>query len=98
MNELIPLLPRLLMAGVAGAALGAIFFGGLWWTAQRLVTSLHPARLALVSLAGRMGILGLGLFMAAQFGADVLISTTLGILAVRQWLIQQTRLGSTGIS
>ena len=30
---------------VAGVCLGALFFGGLWWTSDRLAESAHPGRL-----------------------------------------------------
>ena len=39
MNETL----TLTLAGLAGAGLGAIFFGGLWWTVRRGVSSRHPA-------------------------------------------------------
>lgn len=31
------------LALVAGSALGALFFGGLWWTIRKGLTSKHPA-------------------------------------------------------
>ena len=39
MNETL----TLALAGLAGAVLGAIFFGGLWWTVRRGLSSGHPA-------------------------------------------------------
>jgi len=49
-NDLQPLLP----ASAAGLALGAIFFGGLWWTVRKVASSPWPALWVLVSLAVRM--------------------------------------------
>jgi F1F0 ATPase subunit 2 len=39
MNDVVNLLPAL----VVGALLGAMFFGGLWWTVQKAVSSKQPA-------------------------------------------------------
>jgi F1F0 ATPase subunit 2 len=38
------------LAGVAGLLLGAIFFGGLWWTVRKGVASSRPALWFLGSL------------------------------------------------
>lgn len=98
MNEPLPLLLNLAIGCAAGFVLGAIFFGGLWLTARRLVASPHPGLLALLSLVGRMAVLGFGMFLVAQFGAAALITATCGILAVRQWMIHHTRFESAGVS
>jgi hypothetical protein len=39
MNEILSLVPAL----VTGMLLGAMFFGGLWWTVQKGVSSARPA-------------------------------------------------------
>jgi F1F0 ATPase subunit 2 len=36
--------PVFLLAWFAGAALGVMFFGGLWWTVRKGVSSKEPAR------------------------------------------------------
>ena len=33
----------LILAGVVGVLLGALFFGGLWWTVRKSVSSQRPA-------------------------------------------------------
>lgn len=35
--------PTLMMAWAAGVLLGALFFGGLWWTINKSITSKQPA-------------------------------------------------------
>ena len=35
--------PTLMLSGVAGIALGAFFFGGLWWTVRKGLSSGEPA-------------------------------------------------------
>ena len=98
MNERLPLLLNLAIGCAAGIVLGAVFFGGLWLTARRLIESPHPGLLALLSLVGRMGVLGFGMFLVAQFGSGALIAATCGILAVRQWMIHHARFESAGAS
>ncbi|WP_158969138.1 ATP synthase subunit I [Paraglaciecola sp. L3A3] len=45
----------LLVLGI-GLGLGAMFFGGLWWTVNKGVMSAHPAVYLLTSLLLRMGL------------------------------------------
>ena len=40
----------LILAGIAGGALGAMFFSGLWWTVRKGLSSKQPAILFLTSL------------------------------------------------
>ncbi len=42
----------LVLAGVAGLGLGAVFFGGLWWTLRKSLKSPRPALWLLGSLLG----------------------------------------------
>lgn len=52
MNNLLPLL----LVASMGFLLGLIFFGGLWWTVQRMLHSARPALWMLGSLLLRMSI------------------------------------------
>jgi F1F0 ATPase subunit 2 len=61
MNETL----TLALAGVTGLGLGAIFFGGLWWTIQKGVSSPHPALWFLGSLLLRMSIALIGFYLAS---------------------------------
>jgi F1F0 ATPase subunit 2 len=83
-----------LAAGLlAGVVLGLVFFGGLWWTTQRLATSSRPAILVSVSLLVRVAVLAAGLFLLAQVGSGALLVAALGLLATR---IGLTRLAVNG--
>lgn len=46
----------LIFSAIAGVAIGAIFFGGLWWTVRRGMQSPRPALWFLVSAVIRTGI------------------------------------------
>jgi F1F0 ATPase subunit 2 len=76
---------------LAGAALGAVFFGGLWWTVQRAATSPTPARWFLVSLVARAtfvlaGFYAVGAGQPAQMGLSLL-----GFLLARAVILRVTK-------
>ena len=90
MNE--PLI--LALAWAAGAVLGAIFFGGLWWTVREGLASRRPALLFLVSLLLRMTIALSGFYFVAGGQWQRLLSCLLGFLTARlavTWLTQPSR-------
>ena len=62
MNEIV----ALLLALVTGALLGAIFFGGLWWTVQKGFASKQPALWFFGSLLLRTGIVLAGFYFIAH--------------------------------
>jgi len=78
---------------VAGAVLGVLFFGGLWWTTQRLPTTSRPALLLSLSLLVRVVVLAVGLLLVAQLGGGPLLSAAFGLVAARLGL---TRLAVRG--
>ena len=51
---------------LAGVVLGAIFFGGLWWTVRKGVSSKQPALWFLGSLLLRMSIVLAGFYFVAR--------------------------------
>ena len=56
----------LALALLAGALLGAFFFGGLWWTVQKGVASERPALWFLGSLLLRTGMVLAGFYFVSQ--------------------------------
>jgi F1F0 ATPase subunit 2 len=54
-----------LAIALAGAVLGAFFYGGLWWTAQRAATFRRPGLSVLGSLLLRMGVALGGFWLVA---------------------------------
>lgn len=52
----------LLLAGGAGALLGILFFGGLWWTVQRGLASGRPALWFAGSFVLRTGVVLAGMY------------------------------------
>ena len=51
---------------VAGVLLGAFFFGGLWWTVRRAISSDQPALWFFGSLLVRMSITLTGFYFVGQ--------------------------------
>ena len=75
--------PRLILAWVAGAVLGAVFFGGLWWTLRRGVLSQRPVRWFLGSLVARTSIVLFGLYFASGRHWERMLSCLLGFAMSR---------------
>lgn len=73
----------LVLGCVAGLALGLLFFGGLWWTTQRLATSSRPALVVSVSLLVRTGVLAFALVALARSQVGLLVGAVVGIVIAR---------------
>ncbi|MEO8757217.1 MAG: ATP synthase subunit I [Devosia sp.] len=54
-----------ILSVLVGVALGAVFFGGLWWTVRRALTSQQPALLVLGSMLGRTGLVVVGFYFVS---------------------------------
>jgi F1F0 ATPase subunit 2 len=79
MNENLILVP----AWVAGVVLGAIFFGGLWWTVRKGVSSRQPALLFFGSLLLRISIALVGFYFVSDGHWDRLLACLFGFVMAR---------------
>jgi F1F0 ATPase subunit 2 len=79
MNETLRLVPAL----VTGLLLGAMFFGGLWWTVQKGVSSKHPALWFVGSLLVRTSIALAGFYFIARGHWQRLIVCLVGFVVAR---------------
>ena len=89
MIETLTLLP----ASVAGVLLGAVFFGGLWWTVRKGLSSTHPALWFLGSLLLRTSITVTGIYFVASGHWERLLVCLLGFVMARHivaWLTQSS--------
>lgn len=82
---------RLIAAWAAGAALGVVFFGGLWWTVQRAVTAPRPGMLFIGSLLLRMGVVAGGSYLVAGGRWERLLVCGVGIVMARPLVTFWTR-------
>jgi F1F0 ATPase subunit 2 len=87
MNETL----TLLLAGLAGTALGAVFFGGLWWTVRRGVSAGHPALWFLGSGLLRMGIVVAGFYVVGGGQWPRLAAALVGFIVARLAVTALTR-------
>ena len=87
MNETV----MLVLAGGAGVLLGAIFFGGLWWTVRKGVSSQRPALWFLGSMLVRTGIVVAGFYVVSGGHWQRLVAGLLGFVVARLLVTRLTR-------
>ena len=73
----------LVLAAAAGVLLGALFFGGLWWTVRRGVSAKWPALLFLGSMVLRTGVTVAGFYVASGGQWQRLLACLLGFTLAR---------------
>lgn len=78
-----------LLALVAGAALGVFYFGGLWWTTQRIIAASNPALLAFASFVVRTVVTLAGFYLVAGGQWVRLIVCLAGFLLARTVLVRR---------
>ena len=79
MTDAMGILPSL----VTGLVLGAVFFGGLWLTVRRGVSSKNPAPVFLISLLVRSGLVLGGFYLVAGGQWERLPACGLGFVTAR---------------
>jgi F1F0 ATPase subunit 2 len=87
MNETL----SLVLALVTGVLLGAIFFGGLWWTIRKGVSSQRPAFWFFISLLLRMSIVLAGFYFVSDGHWERLPLCLLGFVIARLIVTRFTR-------
>jgi F1F0 ATPase subunit 2 len=73
----------LVLAGIAGVFLGAVFFGGLWWTVKQGVASQRAGVWFLGSLLIRAGISVAGFYFVSGGEWDRLLACLFGFTIAR---------------
>ena len=91
MNDILRLLPAL----VGGFLLGAMFFGGLWWTVQKGMSSTQPALWFFGSLLLRTSITLAGFYVISDGHWEKLLACLLGFTIARMTVTRLTRLAET---
>jgi F1F0 ATPase subunit 2 len=74
---------ELIFAGVVGLMLGAIFFGGLWWTVRECVVTQRSTLWLLTSWLLRMGIAVTGFYFVGHAHWPRLVVCLLGFIVAR---------------
>jgi F1F0 ATPase subunit 2 len=88
MNDLLSLVPAL----AAGLLLGAFFFGGLWWTVRKGVSSTRPAFWVFSSLLLRTGMALAGFYWVSDGHWKRLLGCLVGFILARLVITRLTRL------
>ena len=91
MSNTLTLVSVLVMPMVAGVLLGTIFFGGLWWTIRKGLTSEQPAALFFFSLLVRTGIALAGFYFVARGDWRRVLSCLVGFILARILVTWRTR-------
>lgn len=86
---------NLWMAWAAGMLLGGLFFGGLWWTVGKCLTSPHPAQWMLASGLIRMSVTLAGFYWVSGGQWQRLIACLVGFLIARLIVTWLTRTSDT---
>jgi F1F0 ATPase subunit 2 len=81
----------LLMAWVAGGALGAFFFGGLWWSVRKALDANNPALWIFPSMLLRTGVTLAGFYFVAGSDWQRLLACLVGFVFVRQIIVRLTK-------
>ena len=86
MNETL----TLALAATAGCALGALFFGGLWWTVRKAVSSQRPSLWLLGSLLLRTSTTLAGFYFVGSGHWQRLLACCLGFVLARFIVLRLT--------
>lgn len=78
----------LVLAVMAGLLLGAIFFGGLWWTVRLAVVSRRPALLFLGSLLVRTAVVVAGFYFVGDGHWQWLLACLVGFVIARSLVMR----------
>ena len=81
-----------IVALAVGMFLGAVFFGGLWWTVRRGLTAANPALWFGVSALARMALTLSGVYCVARAGWPSLVACLCGLLIARVAVTRLTRI------
>ena len=88
MNDIGPAIGALAI----GIFVGALFFGGLWWTVRRGLTAANPALWFGLSALLRMAITVSTLYYVARSGWPSLLACLCGLLIARVAVTRLTRI------
>jgi len=91
MNEFFMMVPAL----VTGILLGAIFFGGLWWTIRKGLSSTQPALWFIGSLLLRTSLTLAGFYVVSDGQWERLLVCLVGFTIARPIVTRLTRLAET---
>jgi F1F0 ATPase subunit 2 len=75
----------------AGCLLGIVFYGGLWWTVRKGMSSVHPALWFFSSFWLRLGIALAGFYVVANGDWKRMLACLAGFIIARVAALRLTR-------
>ena len=87
MNETV----NMILAFIAGLALGTLFFGGLWFTVKKAVTAKIPALWIFTSFFFRISITLVGFYFVSSCNWQRLLVCAAGFIVARFFVIHFTK-------
>ena len=81
----------MILGFLGGVVLGFVFFGGLYWSVNKLPTVKHPGLLMVVSMLVRMAILLTGLYFLMAGEIKNLLAAVVGVMLVKFVMIARVR-------
>lgn len=86
----------LILALLAGMGLGGFFFGGLWWTVHKGISSKRPGLLFLASLVVRTSLVLTGFYFVGAEHWQRLLACLLGFVLARLIVTRLTNAAPKG--
>jgi F1F0 ATPase subunit 2 len=84
-----------MLSGLAGIALGALFYGGLWWTVRGAVHARRPEVWFVGSLVVRLGMMAAGIYLVGGGHWERIVACLAGFLIARMCALILS--GKTGV-
>jgi len=81
--------PYLILSLLFGGLMGLLFFGGLWWTVQRLVESNRPYLLSVASFMVRTAVVMAAFYLLLAAGWPHLLAALIGFWVARTILARK---------
>jgi len=94
MNMTVDWLP-MMGALAGGAALGALFFGGLYWTTEHVIHCKRPAAVLMTSLLMRGAIVVVGFYWLMEGAPIRALAALVGFIIARSALVRALRSKTT---
>ena len=83
------MIAELILCFMVGAAIGAIYFAGLWETVRKLSETNKPFRRVVLSFALRMILLISGFYLVMQGEWERLVAAMIGLILAREFLVRK---------
>lgn len=85
----------MILGFLGGVVLGILFFGGLYWSVNKLPEVKHPGLLMMASLLLRMAILLAGLYLVMRGDIKNLLAAVVGVMLVKFVMIARVQKKTT---